>query len=485
MISAVTALLLAWISTSLLTPWVRRLAVTKGVVDQPGGRHVHEQTTPRLGGVAVIIGFFVPLAIFALVKTNAMQGFLEHRNLVLGLVLGSAVVGVVGAIDDVRSLGPWAKLAAQTAAAILAYAFGYRIEAVNVPLLGDIEMGFLALPVTVFWFLAITNAINLIDGLDGLASGIALFATISNFAIAYMNDSHVVVLLSASLGGSLIGFLRFNFNPAVIFLGDSGSMFLGFVLAATSVAGATTKSSTAIAILVPIIALGVPIMDTLLAMVRRTLAHQSIFAADRKHIHHRLLDLGFTHRRVVLLLYGMSIALATAAMAVAFRRSAFIGAALLIAGSMIFTVVVGLRKGSGVRDIPGDFRSSLVSSFAQLTTRTVASLEHVDTEVATRVRIGGSGPQSAEIEVRLLLREPQATEETESRLLVYDLSAGSCKRFLQVCISGELSMRDTEVADAVGSFVEACRDGVQRMSENASASTSFRIASAHVSGSDD
>jgi UDP-GlcNAc:undecaprenyl-phosphate GlcNAc-1-phosphate transferase len=291
-----------------------------------------------------MLGFFVPLALFAVLKTHALQGLLERRNLVLGLMAGSAVVGAVGAVDDIRSLGPWAKLSTQAIAAIVAYAFGYRIEAVNIPLIGIIDMGVFALPVTVFWFLAITNAINLIDGLDGLAAGIAFFATASNLVIAYLNDSDVVVLLSAALAGSLLGFLRYNFNPATIFLGDSGSMFLGFALAATSIAGAMTKSSTAIAILAPIIALGVPIIDTLLAMVRRTLARQSIFAADKGHVHHKLLDLGLTHRRVVLALYSVSIALAVAATAIAFGRSWYIGLAMAAVGAVIFTIVRAVRS---------------------------------------------------------------------------------------------------------------------------------------------
>lgn len=469
MISAIAALVIACLVTTVLTPRVRRFAVSMGVVDQPGGRHVHEYTTPRLGGVAVIVGFFVPLAGFAVVKTNAMLGFLEHGNLVIGLLLGSAVVGVVGAVDDVRSLGPWAKLGAQTVAAVIAYQFGYRIEAVNVPLFGDIHMGVLALPVTVFWFLAITNAINLIDGLDGLASGIALFATATNLAISYVNGSHVVVLLSASLAGALLGFLRFNFNPAIIFLGDSGSMFLGFVLAATSVAGATTKSSTAIAILSPIIALGIPIMDTLLAMVRRTLAHQSIFAADRKHIHHKLLDLGFTHRRVVLLLYGMSVALAVAAMAVAFGRSAFVGAALLIAGVVLIIVVRAFRRGALAAAMHEDLGEELAKNFEQLTANSVAALERACGPTTMRVELGAN-PRTSVIEADLLSSEPDIVDgDGSGTSVVYELAKAGRVRFLQLRIAGFLTMRDSEVAAAVGNFVRACRDAAERLEETSSA----------------
>jgi UDP-GlcNAc:undecaprenyl-phosphate GlcNAc-1-phosphate transferase len=349
-LSALAALLLGFVTALLLTPWVRRWALRRGVVDQPGGRRIHSVVTPRLGGVGVIVGFFTPLALFAVCGTGAMQGLLAESELVLGLVVGSMIVGSIGVIDDVRGLGPWPKLCAQAAAASVAYAAGYRIDTINLPLVGDVQMGICSPAVTVLWFLAITNAINLIDGLDGLAAGIALFAAISNFFIALFNDSHVVVLLSASLAGSLLGFLRYNFNPATIFLGDAGSMFLGFVLAATSIAGAATKSSTAIAILAPIIALGIPILDTMLAMIRRTLSGQSLFAADRGHIHHRMLDLGLTHRRVVLTLYGLSILLAASAIVISFGRSWQLGAALVVSSMLLFVLVRSVNAMQGKSD---------------------------------------------------------------------------------------------------------------------------------------
>ncbi len=301
--------------------------------------------TPRLGGVAIILGFFVPVAILLSLQTDMARIFLAAPNQVVGLLVGGVIVGSVGAIDDMRSLGPWPKLAAQTLAACVAYAFDYRIESVDLPGIGVISLGGFALPITVMWFLGIINALNLIDGLDGLAAGIAFFAATANGIIAYYNDAHVVALLSAALAGSLLGFLRHNFSPASIFMGDSGSMFLGFVLAATSLAGATIKSSTAVAILAPFVALGVPIFDTMLAMVRRTLRRQSVFAADRGHIHHALLDLGLTHRRTVLLLYGSTVALCTAAVAIAFGRSWQVGSAITVVLCVIGLLARTLRKG--------------------------------------------------------------------------------------------------------------------------------------------
>jgi UDP-GlcNAc:undecaprenyl-phosphate GlcNAc-1-phosphate transferase len=328
----------------MLTPWVRSWALRRGAVDVPGGRRVNTLPTPRLGGVSVIAGFFVPIALFALVGTGAMQGFLAHPKLLWGLLFGGLLVGAVGAIDDLRGLGPWAKLGAQLAAASIAYAFGYRIDAINVPFVGDVSTGIASPVLTVLWFLAVTNAINLIDGLDGLASGIALVASVSNICLGFMNHSPLSVIMSTSLSGALLGFLRYNFNPATIFLGDAGSMFIGFMLAALAITGATTKSSTAIALLAPMIALGVPITDTLLAMIRRTVARQSIFLADRGHIHHRLLDLGITHRRVVLLLCSSSIVLATAALGTAFGHAWESGTALLVAAGVLLTLVRAARK---------------------------------------------------------------------------------------------------------------------------------------------
>lgn len=345
MISVSATIVAACLITALLTPGVRALATRLGVVDVPGGRHVHAKVTPRLGGVAIIIGFFSPLLILAAVRTNVSAEFMAHSSRVAGLVVGGLVVGTVGAIDDVRGLGPWLKLLAQTVAATIAFYAGYRIDVVNLPVLGEISLGFLAFPVTLGWFLGITNAINLIDGLDGLAAGVALFACMSNLTLAIFNDLHVVALLSACLAGALMGFLRHNFNPATIFMGDSGSMFVGFALAATSLVGATVKGSTAIGILTPMIALGLPIFDTMLAVLRRTLARQPIFQADRAHLHHKLVDMGLTHKRAVLVMYFGSIALAVSAVAVAVGRDWQVGVAF---GVVFVTIVAGIRAVSGL-----------------------------------------------------------------------------------------------------------------------------------------
>ena len=344
MVSVGIAIVLACAITAWVTSWVRAWATRMGVVDVPGGRHVHARVTPRLGGVAIIVGFFVPLAALNLAHTTVSSEFMAQSDRVLGLVVGGLVVGGVGAVDDARGLGPWRKLAAQALAATIAFYAGYRIDAITLPLIGEVALGCLAFPVTLGWFLGITNAINLIDGLDGLAAGVALFACVSNLVLASFNGAHVVALLSACLAGALIGFLRHDFSPATIFMGDSGSMFIGFALAATSLVGATVKGSTAIGILAPMIALGIPIYDTMLAVLRRTIARQPIFQADRAHLHHKLVDMGLTHRRAVIVLYFGSIALAVSAVAVALGRDWQVGLAFAV---VLTTMVAVVRTAGG------------------------------------------------------------------------------------------------------------------------------------------
>jgi UDP-GlcNAc:undecaprenyl-phosphate GlcNAc-1-phosphate transferase len=266
--------------------------------------------------------------------------FLTEAPLLEGLVLGALVVAGVGVLDDIRGVGAKYKLLAQIAAATVAFAFGMRIHAIELPWIGVLHLGWLALPATVAWFVGIVNAVNLIDGLDGLAAGVVFFACLTNFVIASLVGNFVIMFITASLGGAVIGFLFYNFNPARIFMGDTGSMFLGFVLASASLLDAgTQKTPTLVAIIVPILALGLPITDMLLSIVRRFLAHRSIFLADREHIHHRLLDLGLTHRRAVVTLYLLSVAFTVMALIVHLARSWQVGIALFVLVALLVGVV--------------------------------------------------------------------------------------------------------------------------------------------------
>jgi UDP-GlcNAc:undecaprenyl-phosphate GlcNAc-1-phosphate transferase len=339
MISAIAAFFVALGVAIAATPLVRRFALDIGVVDPPSKRRVHERPVPRLGGIAIVLAFFAPLvALFGLETEVARQFFSEPLRIV-GLVAGTVLVCGVGIFDDVRGVRAWTKLSVHFAAAAVAYLCGFRIEAVNIPLVGHLDMGIFALPITALWIAGIINAINLIDGLDGLAGGVAFFACVTNFVVGAINGDPLVMLLSASLGGAVLGFLLFNFNPASIFMGDSGSMFLGYVLATTSILGSSVKSSTTVAILVPLIALGLPLIDTLFAMARRFLEHRPIFSPDRGHIHHRLLAMGITHRRAVLILYGLSIMFTTGAILMSMGRDWQVGGALLVLSVAVIGVV--------------------------------------------------------------------------------------------------------------------------------------------------
>ncbi|MGZ5969594.1 MAG: glycosyltransferase family 4 protein, partial [Polyangiales bacterium] len=329
----VSAFLLATLASTLLIPVVRIVAFKVGAVSTPGGRHIHDRAIPRLGGVAIACGFCIGLGILAAHDMHVREILRDNASLTLGLLTGGAIMSTVGVIDDTRGLRAALKLAAQIAVAVGAYAAGFRITAVSLPFVGDLSMGIFALPVTTIWIVGIVNAINLIDGLDGLAAGVTFFAGITGLVVAKISGTPFTALMMATMLGAVLGFLFFNFNPARIFMGDSGSYFLGFVLAATSLVGSAQKTSAAVSILVPILALGVPILDTLFAMVRRILERRPIFSPDRGHIHHRLLDMGLTHRRAVMIIYAVCAVFTVTAIGVSLGRTWQVGVALFVAST--------------------------------------------------------------------------------------------------------------------------------------------------------
>jgi UDP-GlcNAc:undecaprenyl-phosphate GlcNAc-1-phosphate transferase len=340
MISVVAAFVMAMLITAIATPFVRIAALAAGAVDEPGARRVHTRRVPRLGGIAIAFGFFLPLVVLFAIRTHAALIFFSTGSITAGLVAGSLLVVGAGLVDDLKGLGAKSKLLLQTTAAVIAFAGGMRIEGIDLPGIGALNLGWFALPATVLWIVGIVNAMNLIDGLDGLAAGVAFFACLTNFAIASITGNVFILLVSASLGGAVVGFLFYNFNPAKIFMGDSGSMFLGFVLASASLLGAgTQKSPTLIAIVVPILALGLPILDMLMTIARRFLERRSIFSADRGHFHHRLLDSGLTHRRSVLSLYLVTIAFTIVALIAYVGRSWQVGFALFALTAVLIAVV--------------------------------------------------------------------------------------------------------------------------------------------------
>lgn len=322
-----------------LTPVARRLSFRWGAVSTPGGRHIHGQAIARLGGLSIFAAFLATSVVVAFVEFTRAELGDEQLRRGLGLLLGGALMFLVGLYDDVKQMRALYKLYGQIAAACIAWAFGFRLDVVDLPFLHQLDTGLLSLPLTVVWIVGIINAVNLIDGLDGLAAGVVFFAAITNFAVAALMGTTFVGLVMATLAGAVLGFLFFNFNPARIFMGDSGSYFLGFVLAACSIAGPLQKASATVSLAVPLLALGVPIIDTLLAMVRRFLERRPIFSPDRGHIHHRLLDMGITHRRAVLIIYGVTVVLCVGAIAVAFGRQWQVGAAILGVSVVLFGLI--------------------------------------------------------------------------------------------------------------------------------------------------
>lgn len=338
--SFLASFLLAALVAAIATPFVRRFALRLGAVSQGGGRNVHTDVIPRLGGVGIALAAALPVALLFIVDSDVARVVRNHAQLSVGLALGSVLMVVVGAIDDVRGVSAGPKLLLQVLSSCIAFAAGFRIDAISLPGIGVLEMGVFALPVTVIWIVGVTNAVNLIDGLDGLAAGVVFFAASTNFIIALIGNAIFLCVIFSAIMGALLGFLFHNFNPARIFMGDSGSYFLGFLLASTSLAGAMQKTSTTVALLVPVLALGVPIFDTLLSVIRRWFEQKPLFSPDRGHVHHRLLELGLTHKRAVLVLYGVSIVFAASAIVVAIGRSWQPGAAILISTLL----VVGLTR---------------------------------------------------------------------------------------------------------------------------------------------
>jgi UDP-GlcNAc:undecaprenyl-phosphate GlcNAc-1-phosphate transferase len=329
----------------LLTPLVRGFALKRRLFDDHvSSRKIHGRPVPRLGGLAIAAGFYVPLLGLLLESSGVGAIFYASSRKAIAFLLGGGAVLALGLYDDLRGSGAIKKFAAQFAIAGALYFQGFRIDVIALPFVHAFSLGPLSFLFTLLWIVGVINAMNLIDGLDGLASGVGLFGVSTAFVLAAVRGDAIMMLFMAALGGSLIGFLIYNFNPASIFMGDTGSMFIGYVLGV----GATQtsqKSSTAVAILVPIVALGLPIADTLLAMVRRALSGRPMFSADRAHIHHKLLDLGLTQRQAVLILYGACILLGGTALLLTIASSTQAALILVLMGLVGFVAIRKLGYG--------------------------------------------------------------------------------------------------------------------------------------------
>ena len=294
------------VTAAVLTRYVRDLARSRGWTDLPrSDRHIHENPVPRLGGVAI---FLTVMAIStAGVLARRWEGLPTAFSIrtTFAILAPAVLIFFTGLYDDFRNLGPYVKFGAQILAACLLYADGMGIRRFSfLPRTGDLRVA-VGLPLTIVWVLLITNAFNLIDGLDGLSAGSALFSTTVLLISSLLSGNHYIAFLAAVLAGAILGFLRFNFNPATIFLGDSGSLFIGFLLSALALAG-SQKASTMVAVAIPVVCFGLPILDVAIAVMRRFLSGKPLFQGDSEHIHHKLLKRGFRQREAVLILYGVS-----------------------------------------------------------------------------------------------------------------------------------------------------------------------------------
>jgi len=302
LISFLAAMTLALV----LTPLVKKLAIRIGAIDVPNHRKVHTRIMPRLGGVGIYAAFTVGLLlILPWVPNGALSAY--DRNLISALLVGGTVIVLLGALDDKFDLSAKLKLLVQIGAAcIVVFGFDVKINLLNIPFGSTMQpLGeWLSIPLTILWIVGVTNAINLIDGLDGLAAGVSGIAVATILVMGIVMGNTTVILLSVVLLGSIGGFLFFNFHPAKIFMGDSGALFLGFALAMLSMLG--FKQITMVSFVTPLLIIGVPLSDTFFAIVRRWVQKKPIFKADKGHLHHCLQQLGFSHRKTVLIIYGIA-----------------------------------------------------------------------------------------------------------------------------------------------------------------------------------
>ena len=313
-----------------VTPLVMALARRIGAVDEPGPRRIHLEPVPTMGGLALVAAVLgVAWAARALPGPAAT---LDPRPLA-GLTLAAVPIVALGIWDDTRRAGPWTKLAVQTLAGLVLVAYGYGIPILTNPFGEPIRLGVFDAPLTVAWVLVVVNAINLIDGLDGLAAGVVLIASTALWWVARGHADFYVMFFASLLIGAALGFLRYNFPPARIFMGDTGSQFLGLTFAALSLLE-NRKGTAAVTLLLPLVAMGVPIADSGFAFIRRALSGRHVFHADSEHIHHRLLRLGWSQRAVLFVLWGVCLVLATAAAALTLvpRRFALLLLAVLALG---------------------------------------------------------------------------------------------------------------------------------------------------------
>ncbi|WP_173915598.1 glycosyltransferase family 4 protein [Halobacillus sp. Marseille-Q1614] len=332
------AFLFCFILALIVTPLVIKLALLVGATDHPNGRKVHKKPMPRLGGLAVYLSVVLGVIVY-----------MPDDPLVFPILLGATIIVCTGIIDDIVNLKPLYKLMGQGTAAFIVIASGIQIEFINLPDQTVIDFQFWSIPITLLWIVGVTNSINLVDGLDGLAAGISSIALLTISGMAIMVGNEFVMLIGLMMLGGTLAFLVFNFYPAKIFMGDTGAMFLGFMISVLSLLG--FKNVTLFSLVIPILILGVPISDTIIAMVRRTMQRKPIMKADFSHLHHNLLKLGYSHPQTVVVIYTLSALFCLSA--VLFSQATLINS-LVVVVLLVFTleIIVEITEVAGEKYRP-------------------------------------------------------------------------------------------------------------------------------------
>lgn len=345
----ISAFLTASILSFVLTPLAKKLAHKIGAIDVPkDDRRVHKTPIPRLGGLAIYLATFITIFVFGLMGEVTMD------SSIVAIFIGASIIVAMGMVDDTKPLSAKVKLLGQIIAALVLVKGGIRIEVFSNPFIEGYNvtsLGVFSIPVTVIWIVGITNTLNLIDGLDGLAAGVGAIASLSLFFVAanFVNISpfyYVVMFIAVVLSGAAVGFLPYNFNPAKIFMGDTGSLFLGYMFAVLSVRG-VMKGVTTLSFVLPIVILGLPIFDTAFAIVRRSLKGQPIMQADKGHVHHRFLRLGYTQKQTVLTMYLICVALGMIAFLLSNMTSINYLKHLGYIGSIVFLLIAQISVSTG------------------------------------------------------------------------------------------------------------------------------------------
>ncbi|KPJ22812.1 glycosyltransferase family 4 protein [Streptococcus phocae] len=356
-IDYVLVLIGAFLVALCLTPFVRFMAFRIGAVDNPNARRVNKVPMPSSGGLAVFVAFVVSsLILLPMASKGQYVGGQTYFQYILPVVCGAFIITVTGLIDDIRELSPKLKMLGILVGAIIIWAFtDFRFDSFKIPFGGPLLFfgPFLTFILTILWIVSITNAINLIDGLDGLVSGVSIISLLTMAIVSYFflpQKDFFLTLTILVMIAAIIGFFPYNYHPAIIYLGDTGALFIGFMIGVLSLQG--LKNSTAVAVITPVIILGVPIMDTLVAIIRRSLSGQKFYEPDKMHLHHRLLSMGFTHRGAVLVVYG--IALLFSLISLLLNVSSRIGGILLMLG-LLFALEVFIEG----LEIWGDKRTPL------------------------------------------------------------------------------------------------------------------------------